>query len=151
MGWRIVLIGHFAVGIPPFLTKAEGQELQESSSTFYSFTKSNYTVAERFAKRTHHLVLNLDKKEYLDPTKFKEPATNAWDFAHLKHGVMQGLHSLVFYSTEVAEGDVEAFIMGRWAGQHITIREKDKFKDLDSWVDISEKAAEDVEEFVLYR
>jgi hypothetical protein len=100
-------------------------------------------------KKTHHLVLNLDRKEYLDPTAFKEPASSVEGFARLQHGVMQGLFSQLCYSSGSGGGDVEVFMTGRWAGQRIAIREKEKIEDLDSWRDISERVVEDIEEYVL--
>lgn len=100
-------------------------------------------------KKTQHLVLNLDRKEYLDPAAFKEPASSVEGFARLQHGVMQGLFSQLCYSSGSGGGDVEVFMTGRWAGQRITIREKDKIEDFDSWRDISQRVAEDIEEYVL--
>ncbi|KAI8349344.1 hypothetical protein B0O80DRAFT_429121 [Mortierella sp. GBAus27b] len=166
-GDRLVIIGDYSDDLPPFLTKAEEQELQSSdgnSPNLYRFASDNYAhvgrlnwtstvdeLARRFPKgsKTHHLVLNLDRKEYLDPVKFKRPATFVGDFARLQHGVMQGLCSQICYSTGSGGGDVEAFMEGRWAGQRFTIREKDMVEDLESWTDISERVAEDVEEYVI--
>ncbi|KAG0223042.1 hypothetical protein BGX31_008738, partial [Mortierella sp. GBA43] len=210
-GDRLVIIGDYSDGLPPFLTKDEKQELRSRTATnkkrkvaedeednendkdgdkdgdgdddedegddeddeeedddeanegrapnLYSFAHKHYTrvcflpqstdeeLAQQFPKgsKTHHLVLNLDRKEYLDPVRFKSPATYAGDFANLQHGVMQGLCSQICYSTGSGGGDVGAFMEGRWAGQRFTIREKDMVEDLESWTDISERVAEDVE------
>ncbi|KAI8349343.1 hypothetical protein B0O80DRAFT_168093 [Mortierella sp. GBAus27b] len=166
-GDRLVIIGDYSDDLPPFLTEAEEQELQPSdgnSPNLYRFARDNYAnvgrldftstedeLARLFPKgsKTHHLVLNLDRKEYLDPVKFKIPATYVGDFARIPHGVMQGLCSQICYSTGSGGGDVEAFLQGRWAGQRLAIREKDMVEDLDSWRDISMRVAEDVEKYVI--
>ncbi|KAF9170862.1 hypothetical protein BGX21_008322 [Mortierella sp. AD011] len=169
-GDRIVLIGDYSCDTPSFLTEAEGQEIEaafNSYPTLYKFACETYTPVSP-AKRTmlfegldtemveelflnssdaHHLVLNLDKKEYLDPQKSKSPATSPKEFANLEFGVMQGLYSLIFYSDGCGGGDLKQFRSGRWAGDHLTIREKDKVEDLDSWTDISEMVVESLREF----
>ncbi|KAG0221653.1 hypothetical protein B0O80DRAFT_429130 [Mortierella sp. GBAus27b] len=160
-GDRIAIVGDNCKSIPPpFLTKAEEQELKESSlSNLYSLVEDKYNpvdisaffgdhVGEELARlfpkgqETHHLVLNLDRKEYLDPIKFKTSMSYVGDFAHEPHGVMLGLYSQIFYSTGSGGGDVEPFMQGPWAGQRIGIREKEMVKDLDSWKDISEQVAD---------
>ncbi|KAF8937045.1 hypothetical protein BGZ58_003331 [Dissophora ornata] len=133
-GDRIVLIGDYCDDLPPFLTVAE------------YFLKDN--VGQEFDRlfprdsETYHLVLNLDKKEFLDPRKFHESTTFVNEFALKADGIMQSLYALIFYSTGSGGGDVQEFKQGRWAGNHITIREKERVSDLESWDDISEHMAE---------
>ncbi|KAF9358725.1 hypothetical protein BGX26_001064 [Mortierella sp. AD094] len=170
-GDRIVFIGDYNEGVPPFLTEAEGEELQATIVTYpdqeevekprlYEFASSHYSdltesdffkensvaqaLIQNFPKgsQTHQLVMNLDKKEYLDPTKFKQSAKFVDQFSMMPSGVMQGLLSLIFYSNGSGGGDVYDLKEGRWAGQHITIRDKDKVQDLESWRDISEEVVE---------
>ncbi|KAF9084811.1 hypothetical protein BGX27_003695, partial [Mortierella sp. AM989] len=85
-----------------------------------------------------HLVLNLDKKEHLDP-EFKQPATSMIKSTFLKYEAMQGLHSLIFYLTRSDGGDVGELRDGQWTGHHITIREKEMVYDLNSWKDTSDR------------
>ncbi|KAF9182628.1 hypothetical protein BGZ50_004790, partial [Haplosporangium sp. Z 11] len=167
-GDRIVLIGDYSEGVPPFLTVEEGMELkackepgQEDHISLYGFAEQNYhaldvgdlwreatleELGRQFPKAhdTHHLVLNLDKKEYLDPASFEHPQINhegpvtcMIDFAREQHGVMRGLYSLLFYSTGEGGGDIEEFRIGSWAGNRISIEEKENVENLDQWVDIS--------------
>ncbi|KAF8939447.1 hypothetical protein EDD21DRAFT_404631 [Dissophora ornata] len=165
-GSRIVIVGEYCDDIPAFVTRAEEEELQESGDpNLYDFAEENYENVpnQDFSKNgvrggmvqlfpqgshTHHLVLNLDKKEYLDPKTFHENVTYVEAFAKLEHGIMQGLFSLIFFTTGGGEGDVDEFKQGRWAGDRITIREKEKVVDLESWSDISEKVTEDLKKFM---
>ncbi|KAF9347011.1 hypothetical protein BGX26_001467 [Mortierella sp. AD094] len=164
---RIVLVGDYCDDIPPFLTEAEGRELEaagEGRPNLYNFSENTYACVELVqslhgletaelerlfpkGRETHHLVLNLDKKEYIDPQKFESPATFSMEFGNLQFGVMQGLFSLIFYLTEVAGGDEREFMDGPWAGDHLTIREREKVEDLNSWTDISESVVESLREF----
>jgi hypothetical protein len=98
-GDRFVFIGDYSDDIPPFLTKDEKKVLQRMSPNLYKLAGVYDPVMSRFSSsdaashelarhfpegsKTHHLVLNLDKKEYLDPIKFKEPATYVDDFAYI--------------------------------------------------------------------
>ncbi|KAG0218948.1 hypothetical protein BGX33_005214, partial [Mortierella sp. NVP41] len=183
-GDRIVIIGDYNQGAPPFLTPQETTDLEgfhkESEAGFTRHDMSLYDFAsERFKSmrvsefymdniekefqalfpkqsETHHLVLNLDKKEYLDPKicsspefeaeSLKEvdgkmvkmdPPTFVDDFAHQQDGIMQGLFSLLFYSNGEGGGDIEAFRFGKWAGDRISIEEKETVEDLAEWRDIS--------------
>jgi hypothetical protein len=52
---------------------------------------------------------------------------------------MEGLYSLLFYSTETAGEDVSLFRTGRGEGQRIAIREKETIDDLESWIDLARK------------
>ncbi|KAF9190935.1 hypothetical protein BGZ49_003590, partial [Haplosporangium sp. Z 27] len=88
--------------------------------------------------------------EYLDPTKFREHASCVDGFAFMVNGVMQGLYSLIFYSNGSGGGDVEDFMEGPWAGQRISIRDKDKVEDISSWKDISESVVESLETALEY-
>ncbi|KAI8601654.1 hypothetical protein EDD21DRAFT_373924 [Dissophora ornata] len=159
-GDRIVLIGDYCDDLPPFLTVAECNELQAAGSkNLSSFANKHYSplakrdflkdnVGQEFDRlfprdsETYHLVLNLDKKEFLDPRKFHESTTFVNEFALKADGIMQSLYALIFYSTGSGGGDVQEFKQGRWAGNHITIREKERVSDLESWDDISEHMAE---------
>ncbi|KAF9991787.1 hypothetical protein BGZ79_003978, partial [Entomortierella chlamydospora] len=108
-GDRIVLIGDYSYDTPSLLTEAEGQEIEatfDSYPSLYRFACDTYTlvspaeptnpfedldpakVEELFlnSSEVHHLVLNLDKKEYLDPQKSKSPATSLKEFANLEFG-----------------------------------------------------------------
>lgn len=104
---------------------------------------------------THHLILNLDKKEYLDPVICKSPtqekeegvgavATYVGAFAHQKDGIMQGLFSLLFYSNGSGGGDVHIFKEGRWAGDRISIQVKETVEDLAEWRNISAEVEADL-------
>ncbi|KAF9541488.1 hypothetical protein EC957_003048 [Mortierella hygrophila] len=104
---------------------------------------------------THHLILNLDKNEYLDPIVCKSPtqekeegvgvvATFVVEFAQQKDGIMQGLFSLLFYSNGSGGGDVDRFREGRWAGDRISIQVKETVGDLVEWKDISVEVEADL-------
>jgi hypothetical protein len=105
---------------------------------------------------THHLVLNLDKKEYLDPVVCKSPtqeekegvATYVDAFAHQEDGIMQGLFSLLFYSNGSGGGDVYEFKKGRWAGDRISIQVKENVVDLETWKNISAEVEQDLNSYL---
>ncbi|KAF9129309.1 hypothetical protein BGW39_004265 [Mortierella sp. 14UC] len=180
-GDRIVFIGDYSEGVPPFFNSKDEQDLEAFSAvlkakradgeqayppTLYSFAAETFkavnvtdfvrvpNVEEKLAtqfpdrSRTHHLILNLDKKEYLDPAVCKSPtkmgpATTYVDlFSIEQDGVMQGLFSLLFYSNGCGGGDVDAFRKGRWAGDRLSIRVKETVEDLAEWTDISAEVEE---------
>ncbi|KAG0265620.1 hypothetical protein BG011_004411 [Mortierella polycephala] len=87
--------------------------------------------------KTHHLIVNFDRKQYLDPATFNEHGTFAGQFAFHPWGVMQVLLSLLFYSTRSEDGDMELFVQGEWAGNRIAIIEKEKLFDMTKWVDLT--------------
>src|SRR5205814_2831424 len=71
----------------------------------------------------HHVVLNLDTQEYLDPNTFGDDESID-NFSLEKGGVMKGLFSCLFYSTGRGGGDIEEFSSGRWAGSRVKIVER---------------------------
>ncbi|KAF9108486.1 hypothetical protein BGX29_011742 [Mortierella sp. GBA35] len=193
-GDRIVLIGDYSTGVPPFITPQDRQDFKAFNATqrskttdendgkdqdednddanLYNFASETFkaipvddffkieNIAEKLAvqfprhQETHHLVLNLDKKEYLDPTICKSPrqegdsaSTYVDAFAHQEDGIMQGLYSLLFYSNGSGGGDVHEFKYGRWAGDRISILEKDTMEDLAQWKDISAEVEESLNQY----
>lgn len=193
-GDRIVIIGDYSEGFPPFFTSQDQQDYkactagvaklagengqsddedEQEDFSLYSHVSDNYTaipasdffkidniedqLMAQFPKQhaTHHLILNLDKKEYLDPVVCKSPtqekeegveadATYVDAFAHQKDGIMQGLFSLLFYSNGSGGGGVHMFKEGRWAGNRISIRVKETVEDLAEWKDISAEVEADL-------
>ena len=75
--------------------------------------------------------MNLDTEEYLDPIGFADD-TNV-NFSSLERGgVMKGLFSCFFYSTERGGGDIDKFRMGH----HLAIFAKEN--PSPEFVDISD-------------
>ncbi|KAF9114960.1 hypothetical protein BGX30_006439 [Mortierella sp. GBA39] len=189
-GDRIVIIGDYSEGFPPFFTSQDQQDCKayaaklskengqaggydgQEVGIIYSYACSTYAIPvsdffeidsledqleAQFPKlnETHHLILNLDKKEYLDPVVFKSPtqekeegvaavATCVVEFAQQKDGIMQGLLSLLFYSKGSGGGDVDRFKEGRWAGDRISIQVKETVGDLAEWKNISAEIEADL-------
>ncbi|KAG0279408.1 hypothetical protein BGZ96_001977 [Linnemannia gamsii] len=199
-GDRIVIIGDYSEGFPPFFTPqdqqayeafyaaeekdhtVDGEEQAEEADTpnLYSYASATYTAIPvgdffkienlgdqlnaQFPKqyRTHHLILNLDKNEYLDPVVCKSStqeededdgagtaiATYVDAFAHQKDGIMQGLFSLLFYSNGSGGGDVDEFMKGRWAGNRISIQVKESVADLEKWMNISLEVEQELNSYL---
>lgn len=151
-GDRVVLIGDYSDDSPNFLTEDEKLDLKNKSTTLPSLVgtefqdlsenpnewiKNNHKLAELFPA-SYHVVVNLDKKEYLDPEMFGDD-TSVDSFAMEKDGVMKGLYSCLFYSTGSGGGDIEALKKGRWAGDRLSIVEKDTlsadYRDISFYVE----------------
>ncbi|KAF8946085.1 hypothetical protein BGZ47_001353 [Haplosporangium gracile] len=154
-GSLIVIIGDYSEGFPPFFTSQD----QQDYNAFYAakavkLAEENEQLDNledqrkaQFPKQraTHRLILNPDKKKYLDPVICRSPsqaheegngtavATYVGAFAHQKDGIMQGLFSLLFYSNGSGGGDVDKFKKGRWAGNRISIQVKESVEDLAEW------------------
>ncbi|KAF9178741.1 hypothetical protein BGZ51_008271 [Haplosporangium sp. Z 767] len=104
--------------------------------------------------QTHHLILNLDKMEYLDPKAFDETKTFVGQFATPmtsmnvtmteNEDIMQGLLSLLFYSTVHGEDEFEEFSKGSWAGNRLAIMEKYAVDGIADWKDISEQVKDSI-------
>ena len=72
---------------------------------------------------THHVAMNSDKKEFLDPIVFGN-IPRLSEFCMQKDGIMRALLGCLFYSTGGGGGDIEDLKVGRWAGNHISLVEK---------------------------
>ncbi|KAF9432442.1 hypothetical protein BGZ76_010817 [Entomortierella beljakovae] len=148
-GDRIVLIGDYSEGTPPFITEEDAANpgnYQKVSRPHFFKDEFAPELARLFpdGEETYHLILNIDKKEYLNPSEFTGSPTYSNSFGYIADGIMQGLFSLLFYSTGSSGGDVAYFREGKWAGDHIAIREKSEVTDLDSWEDISKRVIDDI-------
>jgi len=137
-GDRVLLIGDYSDDSPDFLTEEEKLELKTKATTLPSLVgtefrdlsqnlgewfKNNGKLEELFPAPIH-VIVNLDKKEYLDPEVFGNDSS-VEKFALEKDGVMKALYSCLFYSTGSGGGDIEGFKQGRWVGQRLSIVGKD--------------------------
>jgi hypothetical protein len=141
-GDRVVLIGDYSDDLPDFLTDEEQDELEKESCTLYQMALGEFEdlmgdpkkffekvdMLESLFKDSKHVIVNLDKKEYLDPEQFGD-APSVDRFSLEKGGVMRGLYSKLFYSSGRGGGDIEELTNGRWAGNRLAIIEKEKLED----------------------
>ena len=133
----VVLLGDYSDNIPDFLTEGEKLELNTKSTTLPKLVSAefedvmkdsgkwftNNDLLERLFNDPHHVIANLDKREYLDPERFWDDAS-VDKFCLAKDGVMKGLYGSLFYSTGRGGGDIEELRMSRWAGDRLSIVEK---------------------------
>lgn len=169
-GCRCVLIGDHCREPLWFLTDEEEDEIERMGEDIFGWamgtfreaqndprlwSPANNEVAKLCNVNTHHVIVNIDQNEYLDPVEFGED-TCVVGFSSLRDGIMMALFSCLFYSTNVtAVGDIPALTWGRWAGDHLKIIEKANlppgFKDVSKEVneELQEKLRE-VKDVVLY-
>lgn len=150
-GDRVVLIGDYSDDQPHFLTEDEKSELETKKMNLYCLASSEFReladdqakwiedaakLDELISKSAYHVVVNLTKREYLDPESFEDDLSIN-RFSLERGGVMKGLFSCLFYSTGRGGGDIEEFRQGRWAGDAVKIISKESL----SWEfdDISEE------------
>jgi hypothetical protein len=62
---------------------------------------------------THHVIVNLDSKEYLDPEGFGDDLSID-NFSLERDGMLKGLFSYLFYSSGSGGGDIAEFRNSRW-------------------------------------
>ncbi|KAG5185860.1 hypothetical protein JKP88DRAFT_254723 [Tribonema minus] len=150
-GDRIVCVGDYSDSVD-FLTSKEEGELASAGKNLYRYASENY--AERFnqisefLKNTevlktllpsaHHVAVNLDKQEYLDPVAFGSGKHIA-DYFMKEDGLMQGVLACLFYSTGGGGGDIEEVLEAhRWAVDRLQIMDKEEmpahFKDASAEV-----------------
>jgi hypothetical protein len=158
-GDRIVLIGDYSDDRPDFLSEAEVTELDEKGLNLYQLAWNEFreladdhrqwiqSAAELpalLSGSTHHVIVNLDNKEYLDPEGFGDDLS-VDNFSLEREGVLKGLFSCLFHSSGSGGGDIAEFRNGRWAGDRLKI----VAKHLVSWeyVDMSEEISESVQQY----
>ena len=149
-GDRVVLIGDYSDDSPDFLTEDEKVELKIKSTTLPKLVgdefenimkdsskwfKNNEMLGDLF-NDPQHVIVNLDKREYLDPEQFRDD-TSVDKFCLEKDGVMKGLYGCLFYSTGRGGGDIEELRIGRWAGDRLSIVEKKTLSGL--YQDVSDE------------
>ena len=142
-GDRVVLLGDYCDACPDFLTDEETLELDTKSLTLPQLVNAEFEDLVEDAKKwftnndrldsllgsREHVVVNLDKLEYMDPEQFGDDSSLD-EFCMERGGVMRGLYSTLFYSSGRGGGDIEALRIGRWAGDRLSIVEKHKLSDL---------------------
>lgn len=84
-------------------------------------------------------VVNLDKKEFLDPLAYDSEKKTVLDYAESRHGVMAGLIISLIFSTYKNSGDLIKAVtsQGMWTGDRITICPPDQLNDFESYRDVS--------------
>ena len=97
-----------------------------------------------------HLVVNLDKKEYLDPRAYSQD-TNALEFGFCRKSVLTCLVIKLIFSTVNRGGDLpeDAISLGIWAGDRITICTAEQLEDFETFKDASN--VEDVKKCFIYK
>jgi len=149
-GDRVVLLGDYSDDTPHFLTEDEKLELETKSTTlpklvgteFEDLMKEpktwfmNNEMLSALFNDPQHVIVNLDKREYLDPEQFGDDSS-VDNFCLDKDGVMKGLYSTLFYSTGRGGGDIEDLRIGRWAGDRLSIVEKKTLAE-DFYSDVSD-------------
>lgn len=118
-------------------------------------TDNIQTKLKKFFDGKVLVVVNLDKKEYLDPQKYphkKIELINNFDFnindealgfeGHNWRGVMTGLVIALIHSTGCGTGDLCSSVssQGSWAGDRIAITTPEQLDDFDSYQDVSNQA-----------
>jgi hypothetical protein len=80
----VVIVGEYSDDLPPFLTPEEETELRAAKMNLYFFAKEHYQELENedvfegadalsFRTDNHHVLANLDTKEYLDLEEYLLP------------------------------------------------------------------------------
>ena len=84
-------------------------------------------------------VVNLDKKEYLNPQAYKTGDKTVLDFANHCNSVMTGLLISLVHSTGSGGGDFPSSIasQGMWAGDRIMICTPEQLDDFERYRDVS--------------
>jgi len=142
-GDRVVLLGDYCDVAPDFLSDDEKLELETKSATLSQLVLGEFEDLMDDPKKwfmnndmlgsllgsREHVIVNLDKCEYIDPEQFGDDSSLD-EFCMEKNGVMRGLYSTLFYSSGRGGGDIEALRIGRWAGDRLSIVEKNKLSHL---------------------
>lgn len=84
----------------------------------------------------HHVFMNMDLKEYIDPVSFGSPK-HVDNFALEQDGISKALFSTLFYSTGAGGGDISELKDGRWAGNRIKLVDIQEAQALEC-IDVSE-------------
>lgn len=90
----------------------------------------------KFCGHKIHKVVNLDKKEYLDPPAYGKGENCVLDFMHNHGGVIAGLVIYLIHSTRRDLPD-DVTTLGMWAGDRITICTPDQLEDFETYEDVS--------------
>lgn len=83
------------------------------------------------------MVINMDRKEYLDPRAYGIGEETVADFIESNGGVMAGLVISLIHSTGSGGGDIEASSAGTWAGDRIAICALEDMEDFERYKDVS--------------
>jgi len=141
-GDRVVLLGDYCDAPPDFLTDEEKLELETKSKTLPQLVSAEFEDLVKDVKKwftnndrlgsllgsREHVIVNLDKFEYMDPEEFGD-YSSLDEFCLERGGVLRGLYSTLFYSSGTGGGDIEALKIGRWAGDRLSIVEKNKLSE----------------------
>jgi hypothetical protein len=146
IGDRVVLIGDYAETFP-FLAPSEVElnsgRTEEFKEVGMGLHKKWLKNVEKLGSLLDYYVINTTKNEYLPVSKF-ETSTDPNVVLHNRDGIMKAVFSTLFHSDEVAGGDSEHLIDGRWAGDRLVISKTlpskcleitDKVKELLKTVD----------------
>ena len=157
-GDRLVIIGDYSEA-GPFPPNGEwrrgdlsGYMESHSNSTpdvlriYAEDNKESLATLKTLCKGKVHLVVNLDKKEYLDPRAYGGEQ-NTLDFANIRFSILADLIIKLIYSTGSGGGDLPGSVtsQGVWAGDRITICTAEQLEDFGSFKDVS--STEDVKQF----
>lgn len=94
-----------------------------------------------------HLVVNLDKKEYLDPRAYGGQ-TNVLDYDKIRCSILSDLIIKLTYSTGSGSVPDSITSQGVWAGDRIVICTAEQLDDFESFKDVS--STEDVKHVQLW-
>lgn len=151
-GDRLVIIGDYSekAPFPPNGEWKSGDlfsyidEHSNPTPNIFSIDDNKESVAKlrKMCEGKVHLVVNLDKKEYLDPRAYSQD-TNALEFVFYfvfyRESVLTGLVIKLIFSTRRGGADLPNNITskGTWAGDRITICTAEQLEDFDTFKDVS--------------
>lgn len=108
-------------------------------SIYSDDNKESLVKLRKMCKGKVHLVVNLDKKEYLDPRAYSHD-TNALEFVFyfVRESVLKGLLIKLIFSTRRGSADLPNITSkGTWAGDRITICTAEQLEDFETFKDVS--------------
>ena len=113
------------------------KSLEKDCQRHLATHKESLATLKMLCEGKVHLVVNLDKKEYLDPRAYGGE-TNVLDYDKVRFSILSHLIIKLTYSTDSGGGDLPDSItsQGVWAGDQIVIRTAEQLDDFGSFKDV---------------
>ena len=120
--------GGYTIDIPKDANEYLRDRLMSCKEEIEARTDVSFLAPEDFAKGQRRLMVNLDKREFVDPEAFGEVPT----LAGILKGMIdvydaegwssnQALNSMLFFNGARGGGDAEGEMIGRWRGDRIVV------------------------------
>ncbi len=117
--------------------------VEEAYQYYQMYKKSITKKLEKLYDGQIHMMVNLDKKEYLDPRAYGQK--NVTDFTETNGGKMADLVLSLIHSTGCGGGDLKATdSKSRWAGDRIVICSPEQL-EIEEYTNVSDQNVDDLE------